>query len=1017
MMSPNDKQPNDKQAKQSSAAPQFPVEFPSEPTIGAIDLSDFDLSELDLPELEPPKMEPPKMEPSKMELPEIDLPDVAPLLVGKFATQPSAPKSAPTSVPTPTQTPPSRPAQAPTQTPVTPVSYSSTAAPTPLAPKLSLRTKATALAILLGTLPIATVGGLSFMTAKSNLNTKIDKQHRDWAEDSIDKVNRFVFERYGDIQIISKDSVFIEPEDGVKGKVRKQAVLETFKNTYGVYSSIVFFDLQGNPRAQTAGVPIANQGNQADFQEVLKTGQPTISKPVLMEGTSEWSVHFAAPVIEPNSKRIIGVVRSTLPLSEIKAIIATSGKDYQLFNEDGTLFLSSAEKLPTRKIQDLFQDAPQPSAITETKTRIAQAKGQAARQLIAYSATQPLNSMPNLNWAIAYSEDEKQAFKASSDLGTMLGLGTIATGLIVSTIAIALVSRATKSLQNATDAVEKIGQGELDTRLAVTGNDEFGRLGQNINEMVEQLQTLLTQQTRQAQTAEQVNAIVNHLRQSLKRDDVLANVTHSSLEVLKTDRVIVYHFHDDWNGTVIHEALQAGHLSILGRVVQDPFREGLIEAYRDGRVRAMNDVDAEEIAECHHDILKGFKIRASITAPLIENGKLIGLLCAHQCDGPRVWDTEEIRLFTQIAQQTGFALEQASLLEYTETARIEARHEADNRAKEQQEQKEFLQRRALELLMEVDPVSQGDLTIRAKVTPDEVGTIADSYNSIIRSLRQLVLDVQGATATVAQTASSNEASVQQLSEEAKRQMTTITAALLQVQSTVESVRGVTTRAIEAEQGVQIAAAAIAEGDIAMDKTVEGISAIRETVSETAKKVKRLGEASQKISKVVNLINGFAAQTNLLALNAAIEAARAGEEGRGFAVVAEEVRSLAQQSSAATAEIEQLVEEIQTQTNEVVLAMESGTEQVVEGTQLVEETRAKLNEITSVSATIRRLIGEISEATAVQTQAYETVSQTMEQVATIADDSSKQSDHVAKSFSRLLDVADALQVSVAQFKVS
>jgi methyl-accepting chemotaxis protein PixJ len=352
-----------------------------------------------------------------------------------------------------------------------------------------------------------------------------------------------------------------------------------------------------------------------------------------------------------------------------------------------------------------------------------------------------------------------------------------------------------------------------------------------------------------------------------------------------------------------------------------------------------------------------------------------------------------------------------------EVARQEARMEANASAQEQREAKEFIQRRALELLIEVDPVSRGDLTVRANVTPDEIGTVADSYNAIIRSLRQIVQNVQGAAASVTDTAQGNATTVQKVASEATDQALAITNALLQLQVVTQSSEGVAEFARQAEQQVRLANTAVQDGDDAMNRTVAGISTIRETVSQTSKKVKRLGEASQKISKVVNLISGFAAQTNLLALNAAIEAARAGEEGRGFSVVAEEVRALAQQSAAATAEIESLVEEIQTQTNEVVTAMEAGTEQVVTGTQLVEESRQKLTQISAVSIQVNKLINEIASAAAKQTQASETVSQTMEGVAVIAADTSKQSEEMADSFGRLLQVAQGLQVSVAQFKVS
>jgi methyl-accepting chemotaxis protein len=336
---------------------------------------------------------------------------------------------------------------------------------------------------------------------------------------------------------------------------------------------------------------------------------------------------------------------------------------------------------------------------------------------------------------------------------------------------------------------------------------------------------------------------------------------------------------------------------------------------------------------------------------------------------------------------------------------------------EQRQQKEELQQRALQLLMEVDPISKGDLTVRAKVTADEIGTIADAYNATVANLRQIVLQVQQAASQVAETTTSNEASIQSLSIEALHQAEEISLALERTQEMAELVRLVAVNAERAEVAVQQASQTVEEGDVAMDRTVDGILAIRETIAETAKKVKHLGESSQKISTVVNLISSFAAQTNLLALNASIEAARAGEEGRGFAVVADEVRSLARQSADATREIEKLVADIQGETNEVVTAMEEGTEQVVMGTQLVEETRQSLNKITAASAEITHLVEAIAQATIMQAQASESVTQSMANVAAIAEKTSQEASVVSSSFEQLQKVAQALQTEVGQFKVS
>jgi methyl-accepting chemotaxis protein len=277
--------------------------------------------------------------------------------------------------------------------------------------------------------------------------------------------------------------------------------------------------------------------------------------------------------------------------------------------------------------------------------------------------------------------------------------------------------------------------------------------------------------------------------------------------------------------------------------------------------------------------------------------------------------------------------------------------------------------------------------------------------------------VQKAATQVTETTSSNEASVQALSVEALRQAEEISLALERAQQMAESVRLVALNAQQAEAASRQAQETVHEGDLAMNRTVDGILAIRETVAETAKKVKHLGESSQKISTVVNLISTFAAQTNLLALNASIEAARAGEEGRGFAVVADEVRALAQQSAQATSEIEKLVAGIQAETNEVVAAMEAGTEQVVVGTKLVEETRQSLNKITATSTHINELVEFITQATVVQAQASEDVTKTMANVAQIAEKTSLEASRVSSSFEELLTVAQAMQENVGQFKVS
>ncbi|QZZ22505.1 GAF domain-containing protein [Leptothermofonsia sichuanensis E412] len=541
--------------------------------------------------------------------------------------------------------------------------------------------------------------------------------------------------------------------------------------------------------------------------------------------------------------------------------------------------------------------------------------------------------------------------------------------------------------------------------------DFLGRLGAQIGYALDQAD-LLERQKEESRLSRLLNEITLSIRENFSKESILNTTVREMRRVLNADRVVVYQFNSDMTGTIIAEAISLGWLPLLGETVTDPFREGLVDQYRNGRIRVMNDIYAEGLTECHRELLEGFQIRASITAPFLHGSRLMGLLCIHQCSDPREWKEAEINFVQQLSNQLGFAIEQAILFEEKEKSRLQA----ETILQEQRQQQETLQRQLVSLLGDVEGVAMGDLTVRADVTAGDIGTVADFFNSIVESLRQIVTQVKQSALHVNMAISEHESAIRELAKEALRQAQETTLTLDSVEQMTHSIRAVAENARQAAEVTRTASSTAEAGGAAMDLTVQNILTLRDTIGETAKKVKRLGESSQQISKVVSLINQIALQTNLLAINAGIEAARAGEEGQGFAVVAEEVGELAARSAAATREIEQIVETIQRETSEVVEAMEQGTTQVVEGTYLVGNARQSLEQIMMVSRQIDSLVQSISEATVSQVQTSQTISSLMEEVAQVAERTSNSSLQVSDSLRQTVAIARELQKSVETFKV-
>ncbi len=347
---------------------------------------------------------------------------------------------------------------------------------------------------------------------------------------------------------------------------------------------------------------------------------------------------------------------------------------------------------------------------------------------------------------------------------------------------------------------------------------------------------------------------------------------------------------------------------------------------------------------------------------------------------------------------------------------VASNSEAQRKAREMEQAKDELQRQVIRLLDDVEGAARGDLTVKAEVTADVLGAVADSFNLTIDSLRQIVQQVQVAAVQVNQGSTESEAFARRLSSDALSQAEELAVTVNSVQMMTASIKRVAESARESEEVARTASSTALKGGEAVDRTVAGIQEIRETVAESTRKVKRLAESSQQISQIVSVISQIASRTNLLALNASIEAARAGESGKGFAIVADEVRQLADRSAKALKEIEQIVLQIQSETAQVMSAMEQGTQQVIEGTKLAEQAKRSLDDIIQVSNRIDSLVRSITSDTIEQRETSKAVTEVMQSVEIQAQSTSQEAQKVSSSLENLVVVARNLLTYVERFKV-
>jgi twitching motility protein PilJ len=322
----------------------------------------------------------------------------------------------------------------------------------------------------------------------------------------------------------------------------------------------------------------------------------------------------------------------------------------------------------------------------------------------------------------------------------------------------------------------------------------------------------------------------------------------------------------------------------------------------------------------------------------------------------------------------------------------------------------------LRLMNELQEVADGNLTVQATVSEDVTGAIADSVNYTVEELRSLVGRINVTAESVSQATGKARETTGMLLKLSEQQSTQIQTTGDSVLAMANNITAVSKRAEDSSAVAQKALNASQTGQKAVQASLQGMNSIRDQIQDTAKRIKRLGESSQQISEIVELIGDITEQTNVLALNASIQAASAGEAGRGFTVVAEEVQRLAERSAEATKQVAALVRAIQTDTQDAVSAIARSTQGVVDGAKLADTAGLAITDISKISQELAEIILDIAKTTRGQADQAQTVAQSITQILILTQKTTLGTRDTSASTEELAALAQELKKSVARFKV-
>ena len=311
---------------------------------------------------------------------------------------------------------------------------------------------------------------------------------------------------------------------------------------------------------------------------------------------------------------------------------------------------------------------------------------------------------------------------------------------------------------------------------------------------------------------------------------------------------------------------------------------------------------------------------------------------------------------------------------------------------------------------------EGDLTRRLEVKcRDEIGHVAVAFNSFMDKLQGIIRDVKSGAEQVLRTADELAVVSERVAANSLQASTDAYSMATQVEIMTYTLDSLASQAEDVQRASGASGEHSTRGGTVIHAAADEMNHIKSAVDDSSCLIRDLGQQSDQISRIVNVIKEIADQTNLLALNAAIEAARAGEQGRGFAVVADEVRKLAERTSNSTQEITTMIDKIQSGTRTAIQSMDAGVKRVTEGAALAGQAGEAINEIKAAVSQVVSGVDEISASLKEQALANSENAHKVENIARLSEENSNAFHETAKTVQYIDELARNLGSLVGQFK--